>query len=119
MELYGNHINAFKEEDSKMTEMIRITYNQLTLDIDLPEEEEADDEKRLEEEKENLGMLFYQKENKNFTQWLDEIEEIVKKECQRIYTGEKSKLLTGSDNIPDYLREYLANLKHNAENFRI
>lgn len=52
-------------------------------------------------------------------EWLDEIEDIVKKECQRIYAGEKSKLLTGSDNIPDYLRLYLANLKNNAENFRI
>ena len=40
MELYGNHINAFKEEDSKMTEMERVTYNQMTLDIDLGEEEE-------------------------------------------------------------------------------
>jgi hypothetical protein len=39
------------------------------------------DEKRFEEEKENLGMLYYQKENKNFMEWLDEIEDIVKKEC--------------------------------------
>ena len=42
MELYGNHIKAFKEEDSKMTEMPRITYNQHTLTIDLPETEEED-----------------------------------------------------------------------------
>ena len=64
-------------------------------------------------------MLFYQKETRTFSEWVDEIEDITKKECQKIYTGEKAKLLTGSDNIPDYLRLYLAKLKDNAENFRI
>ena len=64
-------------------------------------------------------MLYYQKETRSFSEWVDEIEDITKKECQKIYTGEKAKLLTGSDNIPDYLRLYLANLKNNAENFRI
>jgi hypothetical protein len=27
METYGNHIDAFKQEESKMTEMQRVTYN--------------------------------------------------------------------------------------------
>jgi len=64
-------------------------------------------------------MLYYQKEERNFSEWIQSICEIVKKECQKIYTGEKQKLLTGSDNIPDYLRLYLKNLRDNAENFRI
>ena len=67
MELYGNHIQAFKEEN-KMTEMPRITFNQLTDDINNGDDEEsvAEDQKRLEEEKENLGMLYYQKEDMLF-----------------------------------------------------
>lgn len=94
----------------------------MTLEIDMDETDEKeleDDEQRLDQEREHLGMLYYQKETRNFTEWVNEIEDITKKECQKIYTGEKSKLLTGSDNIPDYLRLYLANLKNNAENFRI
>ena len=72
-----------------------------------------------QEELENLGMLYYQKEDKKFTEWLDLIEDIVKDECKLIYKGEHEKLLTGNDKIPDYLRDYLANMKANAETFRI
>jgi len=37
MEKYGNHIEAFKE-GNKMTEMVRVTYNENTLEIAIPEE---------------------------------------------------------------------------------
>jgi hypothetical protein len=38
MERYGNHIEAFKE-DNKMTEMIRVTYIEEILEIEVPEED--------------------------------------------------------------------------------
>jgi len=37
MERYGKHIDAFKE-DNKMTEMERVTYEENTLDINVPED---------------------------------------------------------------------------------
>jgi len=39
MEKYGNHIDAFKE-DNKMTEMIRVTYNENLLEIAILEEDQ-------------------------------------------------------------------------------
>lgn len=81
-ELYGNHIQAFKEEN-QMTEMPRVSYDQLTFDINVREDEEAEEEDKakLEEEKESLGMLYYQKEEMNFMEFVDQIEDLVKSEC--------------------------------------
>lgn len=51
--------------------------------------------------------------------WLAEIEKSVREEAQKIYIGPNSKFLTGTDKIPDYLRNYLANMRKQAETFRI
>lgn len=53
--------------------MPRVSYDQLTFDINVREDEEAEEEDKLklEEEKESLGMLYYQKEEMNFMQFVD------------------------------------------------
>ena len=63
--------------------MPRVSYDQLTFDINVREDEEAEEEDKLklEEEKESLSMLYYQKEEMNFMQFVDQIEELVKNEC--------------------------------------
>ena len=48
-----------------------------------------------------------------------DIEKNVREESQKIYTGPNTKFLTGTDKIPDYLRNYLINMKKQAEDFRI
>ncbi len=48
-----------------------------------------------------------------------DIEKNVREESQKIYTGPSTKFLTGTDKIPDYLRNYLINMKKQVEDFRI
>jgi len=43
----------------------------------------------------------------------------MKEEVQKIYTGDKASHLTGADKIPDFLRDYITNMKKNAEDFRL
>lgn len=38
----------------------------------------------------------------------------MKEEAQKIYVGDKAKYLTGADKLPDFLRDYIANMKKNA-----
>lgn len=38
----------------------------------------------------------------------------MKEEAQKIYVGDKAKYLTGVDKLPDFLRDYIANMKKNA-----
>jgi len=66
-----------------------------------------------------LGPLYYQKENKKFREWIVDIENLVKAEAQKLYTGKYAALLTGADKIPDYLRVYLEQMKRSTEEFRI
>ena len=51
--------------------------------------------------------------------YIEEIEKIISDESRTIYVGDKAKFLTGNDKIPDFLRIYIANMKSNAEAFRI
>lgn len=52
-------------------------------------------------------------------QQIDDVEKVMKEEVQKIYVGDKAKYLTGTDKIPDFLREYIATMKKNAETFRL
>jgi len=52
-------------------------------------------------------------------EWFQDIEKNVREEAQKIYIGTNIKFLTGTDKIPDYLRNYLINMKKQAEDFRI
>lgn len=67
-----------------------------------------------------MGPLSQQKDEKKFVQLVEEIEKVMKEEALKIYTAEnKMKYITGADKIPDFLRDYIANMKKNAENFRL
>lgn len=72
-----------------------------------------------EEELEELGPLFYQKDSRSFNEYILDIEKLVKEEAQKIYIGPAAKFLAGPDKIPDYLRNYLENNRKNVEDFRI
>lgn len=72
-----------------------------------------------DEELEELGPLYFQKETRNFTEWFQDIEKNVREEAQKIYTGVNVKFLTGADKIPDYLRNYFIHMRKQAEDFRI
>jgi len=68
--------------------MPRVSYNEEKFDILLNSQEELDEDKTFKEkELENLGHLFYQKDNKKFSEWVVDIEKQVKDECKKIYTG--------------------------------
>jgi len=54
-----------------------------------------------------------------FLQWIADIERTVTAEAVKLYTGEKAKLLTGNDKIPDYLRTYYENMNIKMKEFRI
>ena len=66
-----------------------------------------------------LGRLAEQKDDKVFMKYIEEIEKIISDESRTIYVGDKAKFLTGNDKIPDFLRVYIANMKSNAEVFRL
>eukprot|EP00828_Plagiopyla_frontata_P008784 TRINITY_DN1444_c0_g1_i4.p1 TRINITY_DN1444_c0_g1~~TRINITY_DN1444_c0_g1_i4.p1 ORF type:complete len:1308 (+),score=255.89 TRINITY_DN1444_c0_g1_i4:1080-5003(+) len=116
---YQYHIEALKP-DAKVTEMPRVSYNELKFEISLLPEETEQDKKLKDLELEQLGQLYFQKEqNKKFYDWVLEIEKQVIVEVQKIYTGANIKFLTGVEKIPDYLRTYLENIKAQCEGFRI
>lgn len=52
-------------------------------------------------------------------EWILDIEKQVIAEAQKLYVGEKAKLLTGNDKIPDYLRVYLDKMKKKAVEFKL
>lgn len=66
-----------------------------------------------------MGPLYFQKDAKKFSDWVLEIEKVIKEEAQRIYAGDKAKYLNGADRIPDYLRAYIENMRRNVEDFKI
>lgn len=115
---YSKHIEAFKP-DAKVGDMKRVTYIEAKFDCWLDPAEAESDKQRLENEQMEIGPLFYQKEAKNFMEWVLEIEKNVISEAQKIYVGDKSKFLTGADKLPDYLRDYLNNMKKKANEFKI
>lgn len=63
--------------------------------------------------------MSQQKDDKKFSQQIEDIEKVMKEEAQKLYVGDKAKYLTGADKIPDFLRDYIANMKKNAESFRL
>lgn len=115
---YGKHIEAFKP-DLKIAEMIRVTYLETTPECKLTPEEEENDKKLKLEELQALGKLGEQKDDRIFMKYIEEIEKIISDESRTIYVGDKAKYLTGNDKIPDFLRNYIKNMKKNAEDFRV
>ena len=99
--------------------MKRVTYIETRFSSLLDSSEQEQDVQWKQKELEYLGPLFFQKENKNFQDWIVEIEKQVILEAQKLYVGEKAKFLTGADKIPEYLRTYLTNMKEKMVEFKI
>lgn len=51
-------------------------------------------------------------------EWIQDIENNVKVEAQKLYTDKNVKFLTGTDKIPDYLRTYFEGIRRQMEEFR-
>lgn len=66
-----------------------------------------------------IKPLYYQKDGKRFSEWVSEIEKVIKDEAIKIYSGDKAKYLTGADKVPDYLRAYVENMRKNMDDFKI
>lgn len=116
---YAKHIEALRP-DTKLVEMARVNYNEGNWSAALAASDQEEDEKRRQAELGQLGPLSQQKDERRFTQLVEEIEKVMKEEALKIYTAEnKLKYITGADRIPDFLRDYIANMKKNAENFRL
>jgi hypothetical protein len=99
--------------------MPRISYLETKFDTVLEPESMDLDRKNIEEDLEGMGPLFFQKDGKRFSEWVTEIEKVIKEEAQRIYAGEKAKYLTGADKCPEYLRAYIDNMRRNLDEFKI
>lgn len=109
--------------------------NELSETCEITTKEEIDeDDKRKQEELENLGYLTKflsqpAQDSKNpkekesspisFVAELNGIDEKVKVECARIYIGEYSKLINNPEKIPPSLYNFLQNLKLEMESFRL
>lgn len=85
-----------------------------------------EDERRKQSELVNLGYLTevpqgraVQKDIPNYAIEIGAIDEKVKAECLKIYTGEFAKQLNSTIKIPNSLISFLQNLKIEMENFRL
>ncbi len=55
----------------------------------------------------------------NYTNELNSIEEKIKGECAKVYTGEYVKLLNTPNKLPPSLVPFITNFKTEMENFRM
>ena len=115
---------------------INLTENLESVEISSKEDME-EDERRKKQEIKNLGLLSnFLLENSNanaanakndkkgesfpnFVIELSSIEDKVKAECSKIYTGEYAKLINNPGKIPLSFIPFLQNIKDEMENFRI
>ncbi|EGR27437.1 hypothetical protein IMG5_196200 [Ichthyophthirius multifiliis] len=118
MKRYAIHINALKQ-NCPIIDIQRITYIENKFDIQITQQEYEKDKILQENELEEIGPLFFQKDNLKFSEWVQEIQKNTILEAQKIYQGEKAKFLTGTDKCPDYLRQYVQLNAIKAEEFRI
>jgi len=114
---YAIHVDAIKK-DCPVEAMPRITFNEERLGIAVTASEVEEDKVTKEAELELLGPLYYQKENRKFSEWIQDIENNIKIEAQKLYIDKNTKFLTGTDKIPDYLRTYFEGTKRQMEEFR-
>lgn len=80
------------------------------------------DDKRKEEELENLGPLGYKNPNQPYLKYAETIAQIEKQSkeiCAKLYTGDIAKYLVGAEKIPEYLTTFLEGMRRQSEDFRI
>ena len=62
--------------------------------------------------------MYYRGEDIRFLHKIKELDTAVRNSTLKLYVGEYSKLL-GADKLTDVIRDFLANLKQEMEDFRI
>ena len=80
------------------------------------------DEKRKDEELENLGPLGFKNASQTYYKYQDMIGVIEKQSkelCAKLYTGDIAKYLVGTEKIPEYLTTFMEGMRRQAEDFRI
>lgn len=126
----GKYLDAFKTGFSYS--LIRVTLNESQEGYELLNKDDIlNDTKLQDEELKKLGFLYSsiqvgdkeknKKDDKVFTfmNELNGIDDKVKLECAKIYTGEYSKLISQNEKMPLALHQYLNKTKEELLNFRI
>ncbi len=117
---YGQHLNAFVKEPKQLG---RLSYSEKQAEVELTAAEQGVvDDKRKDEELENLGPLGYRNSTQTYYKFPDMIAVIEKQSkdiCAKLYTGEIAKFLVGADKIPEYLTTFLEGMRRQSEDFRI
>ena len=117
---YGMHLTAFLKEPKALA---RLSYAEKQAEVEPTAAETGNvDEKRKEEELENLGPLGYKNPNQPYLKYAETIVQIEKQSkeiCAKLYTGDIAKYLVGAEKIPEYLTTFLEGMRRQSEDFRL
>ena len=119
IEHYGTHLNCLKDVVQTIP---RVTYYENRFSSELTEHELEVDSHRKEEELEVLGSIGFKNVKETYYKYPDaimRIRETTKESCQKLYSGENAKDLTGPERSPHYLSVFLSKMVKQAEEFQI
>ena len=129
---YGKYISAFKESFLNSYKLNRVIMKETVEDFNITEKEDIDfDEQLKKEELLSLGFLSKSinesnpddkkgnKEELSYTSEIKSIDEKIKSECAKIYTGNYSKYLNPTEKVPDSLIPFLEDIKQDMEIMRL
>jgi hypothetical protein len=133
---YGKYINAFKPNITQGGYVLtRVNFKEFLDSCEiLAKDDLEEDERRKLDEISHLGLLskFYitgtdknkpKEPNKdkepNFSNEVNSVDEKIKSECIKVYTGEYVKLLNNPDKIPQSLIPFIQGIKTEMENLRL
>ena len=129
---YGKYISAFKESLLNSYKLNRVIMKEDVEDCEITEKEDIDfDEQLKKEELMSLGFLSKSilepnaddkkgnKEEPSFTKEISSVDEKIKSECAKIYTGNFAKYLNPTEKVPDSLIPFLEDIKRDMEIMRL
>ena len=129
---YGKYISAFKDSFLNSYKLNRVIMKEDVEDHTITKKEDFDfDEQLKKEELLGLGILSKsivdtnpddKKGNKEELLYISELkslDEKIKSECAKIYTGNYSKYLNPTEKIPDSLIPFLEDIKRDMEIIRL
>ena len=129
---YGKYISAFKESLLNTYKLNRVIMKETVEDSEIKEKEDLDFDEQLQKE-EILGLGFLSKsiletntedkkgnkEEPSFTKEISSIDEKIKSECAKIYTGNYAKYLDPTEKVPDSLIPFMEDIKRDMEMMRL
>ena len=129
---YGKYISAFKESFLNSYKLNRVIMKENVEDEAITEKEDIDFDEQLKKE-ELLGLGFLSKtilepnaedkkgnkEEPSYTAEIKSIDEKIKSECARIYTGNYAKFLDPTEKVPDSLIPFMEDIKSDMEIMRL